>query len=156
VAEAQLAQAQASVDATEARLEQATLRAPFPGTVAALKVSLGETVAPNQGVVSLADLSQFRVQTTDLSERDIGRVQVDQPATVYVEGLDREIEGCVAGIAPGAETIGGDVVYTVYIRLLDHPSELRWGMSVEVQINTSQEGTPTQRHGGKEWRGTGT
>jgi hypothetical protein len=40
----------------------------------------------------------------------------------------------VVDIAPRADTAGGDVVYAVTIALDDQPRELRWGMSVEVEI----------------------
>jgi HlyD family secretion protein len=59
-----------------------------------------------------------------------------QEALVYVEALGEEIEGRVVGIAPQATTIGGDVVYTVYVELAEQPPGLRWGMSTEVEIAT--------------------
>jgi HlyD family secretion protein len=42
----------------------------------------------------------------------------------------------VVGIAPQSTTIGGDVVYTVYVALDEQPPGLRWGMSTEVEIAT--------------------
>jgi hypothetical protein len=41
----------------------------------------------------------------------------------------------VASIAPEATTVGGDVVYKVTIELDQQPPGLRWGMSVEVEID---------------------
>ncbi len=64
------------------------------------------------------------------------RVAVGQEATVFVEALDIEIPGQVAGIAPEATTIGGDVVYEVIVELDQQPPDLRWGMNVEVEIDT--------------------
>ena len=136
VAEAAVAQAEAGLVAAQAALDQATLWAPFAGTVAALEVSGGETVLPGQVVVGLADLGRLQVETTDLSERDVARVAVGQEARVDVEGLGVEIEGRVASIAAQATTVGGDVVYTVVIELAEQPPGLRWGMSVEVEITT--------------------
>jgi hypothetical protein len=37
-------------------------------------------------------------------------------------------------IAPRANTLGGDVVFAVTVALDDQPPGLRWGMSVEVEI----------------------
>jgi hypothetical protein len=76
------------------------------------------------------------VETTDLSERDVARVALGQETIVYVEALGDEIPGRVVGIAPQATTIGGDVVYTVYVELDEMPPGLRWGMSTEVEIAT--------------------
>ena len=135
-AEAAVSRARAGLAAARAALGQATLRAPFDGTVTTLETNAGEMVLPGQAVLTLADLDRLQVETTDLSERDVVRVAAGQPATVYVEGLGKEIEGRVVHIAPRATTIGGDVVYTVVVKLDEQPPGLRWGMSVEMEITT--------------------
>jgi HlyD family secretion protein len=133
-ARAQVAQAEAAVGVARVALEQAELRAPFAGTISSVTISPGETVVPGQTVLVLTDLSHLRVETTDLSERDVARVVLGQEALVYVEALGEELKGRVAGIAPQATIIGGDVVYTVYVELDGQPPGLRWGMSTEVEI----------------------
>jgi multidrug resistance efflux pump len=135
-AKAQMAQAEAALQAARVALEQATLRAPNEGTITALQIDAGETVMPGQVVLVLADLSALRVETTDLSERDVARLAVGQEADVYVEALSTEIQGRVTGVAPQATTIGGDVVYTVYVELDQQVPGLRWGMSADVEIAT--------------------
>jgi hypothetical protein len=84
--------------------------------------------------LTMADLHHLQVETTDLSERDVNQVAVGQQATVYVEPLGVEVEGQVVEIAPQATTVGGDVVYAVVVELDEQPPGLRWGMSVEVEI----------------------
>jgi HlyD family secretion protein len=135
-ARAQVAQAEAAVQVVRVAVEQAELRAPFAGTISALAISPGETVVPGLTVLALTDLLHLQVETTDLSERDVARVALGQEVLVYVEALGEEIEGRVVGIAPQATTIGGDVVYTVYVELDEQPPGLRWGMSTEVEIDT--------------------
>lgn len=135
-AEAQVAQAEAALQAARASLAQATLVAPVDGTITALEMGPGEAVVPGQMVLALADLTHLRAETTDLSERDVARVEPGQPVSVYVEALGEEIDGQVTSIAPQATTVGGDVVYTVYVELDGQPTSLRWGMSVEVEIDT--------------------
>jgi len=135
-AKAAVAQAEAAVETARVTLEQAELRAPFGGTVTALEIGPGETVLPGQVVLVLADLSHLRVKTTDLSERDVASVAVGQAANVSVEALGTQIAGRVVRIASEATTVGGDVVYQVVIALDEQPANLRWGMSVEVEIAT--------------------
>ena len=89
-------------------------------------------------VVILGDLEHLRMETSDLSERDVSEVTLGQGATVYIEALNLEVGGTVVEIAPQANTIGGDVVYTVTIELDEQPEGLRWGMSVDVEIVTEQ------------------
>ena len=135
-ARAQVAQTEAAVQVAQVALDQAELRAPFAGTISQVAISPGETVAPGQTVLTLTDLRHLQVETTDLSERDVARVEPGQRALVYVEALGEEIEGRVVGIAPQATTIGGDIVYTVYVALDEQPPGLRWGMSTEVEVDT--------------------
>lgn len=132
--QARMTEAEAALAAAESALTGAELTASFGGTVTDLGISPGETVLPGQAVLTLADLHHLQVETTDLSERDVDRVAVGQQATVYVEALGLDIGGRVVRIAPQATTVGGDVVYTVVVELGEQPSDLRWGMSVEVEI----------------------
>lgn len=137
-AAAVVAEAAATLRRAEADLDATHLTAPFAGTVTTLNTSLGEMVQPGQVVLVLADLDRLQVETTDLSERDVVRVAVGQPATVFVKALNEEIAGRVARIAPQASVIGGDVVYGVVIHLDEQPSTLRWGMSVDVEITVEE------------------
>lgn len=136
IAQAAVAQAEAALEVARATLNQATLTAPFSGTVADIQVSPGQIVMPGQVVLTLADLSLLQVETTDLSERDVTGVRVGQEATVYMEALNVDVPGRVARISPLASTVGGDVVYTVVIALEEQPEGLRLGMSAEVEIAT--------------------
>ena len=90
---------------------------------------------PGQVVLTLADLSRRTAHTTELSGRDVARVAEGMAATVYVESLDMEVPGRVSRIAPQANVIGGDVVYGVEIDLDSQPASLRWGMSVDVDVD---------------------
>jgi multidrug efflux pump subunit AcrA (membrane-fusion protein) len=135
-AEATVVQAEAALEVARVALGQATLRALVDGTVVALEIGPGEAVMPGQVVLALVDLDRLRVLTTDLSELDVAQVAAGQRASVYVEPLGVTVAGQVVRIASQAETIGGDVVYAVAVELDEHPSGLRWGMSVEVEIAT--------------------
>ncbi len=81
----------------------------------------------------MVDLKHLRVETTDLSERDVPKVKVGQPVTVYVKALSEDVSGAVTEIAPMADTLGGDVVYQTVISLDDAPEGLLPGMSVDVK-----------------------
>ena len=136
-AEADLERAQALLDSAKAALEtQSALAAPFDATVVAVDTVAGETVVPGRVVVTLGDLSKFRIETTDLSELDVTRVKVGQTAQVFIEALNEKFEGKVVDIALLSSTLGGDVVFTVTIELDKQPEGLRWGMSADVTLET--------------------
>jgi RND family efflux transporter MFP subunit len=136
LAEQEYIQVQRSLDTAKAALTQATLNAPFDGIVADIQAVQGELVQPGQVLMTVADLEHLRIETTDLSERDLPKVQVGQTAQVHIEALDQTLDGRVAAIAPVADKLGGDVIYRVTIDLDTVPETLRWGMTAEVNIQT--------------------
>lgn len=134
-AESRLEQSRFSLEAAKASLAQGTLLAPFDGTVVEVNISPGEYVQPAQVVVVLVNLENLQIETTDLGELDITAVEIGQPATVYVEALDGEFPGKVSAISPISNTLGGDVVFKVTVKLDEQPESLLWGMSADVEIN---------------------
>ena len=136
IADANVQRAQASVEIAEANLAQGTLIAPQDGIVASVNVIPGEFVQSDQAVVTLATLSNLRVETTDLSERDIPNVHMGDPANIFVEALNQNISGKVIGISPIADIVGGDVVFKVTITPARQLEGLLWGMTAEVEIQS--------------------
>jgi HlyD family secretion protein len=135
-AEADVARAQALLDSAKATLlSQSALTAPFDGTIVSIDIESAETVTPGKIIVVLGDLSSYRIETTDLSERDVPNVKIGQTASVFIEALNENFSGKVVDIDRISTTLGGDVVYKVTIELDDQPQGLLWGMSADVEIN---------------------
>jgi HlyD family secretion protein len=134
VAAVAVTEAESALRRAEAAQADTSLRAPFGGTVTALAVNPGEMVQGGAAVLTLADLANLEVETTDLSERDVPRVSVGRPVTVIVQASNDQLPGAVAAIAPASTVVGGDVVYAVTITLQEQPPTLRWGMTVDVEI----------------------
>jgi HlyD family secretion protein len=135
---AQVKQAEAALAAAKNDLEDARLKAPFDGTVGAILIDEGDLVAPQLAAMQFGDLERLRVETRDLSEMDVARVQVGQPATIIVDALSgKELPATVASISPLATTVRGDAAYKVTLDL-EPGSEggLRWGMSAFAEIQT--------------------
>lgn len=133
LAEARVSNARAQLKAARASLDELEIKAPFDGMVSKITVYSGEWAAAGQVVVVVADLEDLRVETTDLSERDVTRVRVGQPVRVVLKALGQEVSGRVLEVAPLADILGGDVVYQTLIELESRPEGLRAGMSVDVQ-----------------------
>ena len=136
LAEKELEQARRSLETAQAQLAQTNLAAPFAATVVSVEVKSSEFVQPGQVVIALAKLDELIVETTDLSELNITTVKVGQPASVYVEALDKEFPGVVSAISPIFSIIGSDVVFKVTILIEEQPADLLWGMSADVEIKT--------------------
>jgi multidrug efflux pump subunit AcrA (membrane-fusion protein) len=133
-ANGRIAASESALAAAQAALTDLELKAPFAGTVGVISTHQGEWVVPGQPILRLADLDHLRVETSDLSERDVPQVKTGQKVTVLIKALNQEASGHVTQIAPLADTLGGDVVYKTTIDLDSLPEGLRPGMSVEVQF----------------------
>ena len=133
-----LEQAQLAVQTAQENLNATRLVAPFSGEVASITTSVGDYISPGQVILVISDINHMHVETTDLSERDVPQVKLGQATTVSIKALNKNVSGKVSAISPLADTLGGDVVYKVTILLDTLPSNLRSGMSVDVQFNTSQ------------------
>jgi multidrug resistance efflux pump len=129
-------QADASVAdrvASESALATAEMRAPFNGTVTSLKLKVGEVAAASVPVITVADLSNWIVKTTDLSEIDVTAIQSGMPATVIFDSLpDLQLSGQVVAVHLTYTDREGDILYPVDVLLSTTDPRLRWGMTAEV------------------------
>lgn len=133
-AKARLANAQAALTAAKAALDDLVLTAPFSGVISQLDLRIGEWVTPGQPILILADLEHLEVETTDLNEIDVARIQVGSRATVTFDALPGVVvQGVVDSIAPKSSP-GSGVNYKVIILLDEIPAPLRWGMTAFVDI----------------------
>jgi multidrug resistance efflux pump len=134
LAEERVANAQAQLAAAEAAPDDLVLQAPFAGTVSELYVNQNEWISPGQPVLLLADLDHVQVETTDLNEIDVARIELDDSALITFDALPEvEVTGKVVRIAPKADQ-GSGVNYTLVIELDEIPEKLRWGMTAFVDI----------------------
>lgn len=137
-AKAEVEQAKTKLETARAMYAQAALLTPFDATVVDIKIQAGEVAQTGQVVITLGDLANMQIETTDLSERDVPNVQIGQIVNVYIEALNKTVQGNVIHVSPISDTVGGDVVYPVTIELDEQPKGLLWGMSAEVEIQTTR------------------
>ena len=139
MAEAHVEAAQAAVESAAAQLRQSQLYAPFAGQVGAINVRLGELIAPGAYAILLGDTSQLHVETTDLRETDVVRVQGGMPVEVTFDALpDRIFGGTVTQVAPVSSAEKGSTNYTVDVSVAELDAGLRWGMTAFVNIRPPQ------------------
>ncbi|HUH97305.1 MAG TPA: efflux RND transporter periplasmic adaptor subunit [Anaerolineales bacterium] len=120
---------------TRAALANAELRAPFGGTITNLDLKLGQFAASGQPVLTIADLSNWLVKTTDLTEIDVVNVKEGQQAEITLDALpDVTLKGNVLTISQAYSEKQGDIVYEVTILLTDKNPAMRWGMTAEVSF----------------------
>ena len=134
-AEAAVAQAQAAREQAAVSLADTELKAPFAGTLAVIHVRQGEQVAAGSPVAELGDLTAWQVETDDLSELDIVRVQEGQTVKVTFDAIPGLApSGTVERVQPKGEKKLGDMTYTVIVRLNDPDPRLRWNMTAVIDL----------------------
>ena len=137
IAQAKIDQAKAEAALVAAQLAQTRLVAPFDGVVAKVLIDAQQFVGPGVPIVQLADLSRLRVESSDLSENDVARIQIGAAAQVSFDALpEANVSGKIARIDPKAKE-GAGVNYTAVIQLDQIPEGLRWGMTANADINAS-------------------
>ncbi len=140
-AEAQVAQAQASLKQLEEQLSYTTITSPMDGTILSRDVEIGDAVSSilvlgstATLVMTIGDTSQVYVQGK-VDESDIGKVYIGQAARIKVESFkDKTFQGKVTKIAPlGVEK---DNVTTFEVRVsIDNPGgELKANMTANAEI----------------------
>jgi multidrug resistance efflux pump len=131
--EARLENATAQAAAAQSNLDNYDLKAPFDGTVTDVYLKVGQLVGPETVAAQLADFSAWMVETTDLTELEVVRLSEGQSVEIRPDALDDLVlEGLVEQIGQSFRLQGGDVLYTVKIKLDEVDERLRWGMTVEL------------------------
>ena len=133
LAESRVATAQSNLAAARAALDDMVLMAPFAGTVTSIEISKGEFASPGVPALQIADFSTLLVETTDLTELNVDKIRMGQPAMVRFDAIDDlGIIGRVIKIKPFGENRQGDVVYTVVLQLEQADPRLKWNMTASV------------------------
>jgi HlyD family secretion protein len=131
---ADIAAAQARVDAAQATLNMARLVAPFDGTVTEADSLPGDQVAAGATAFRIDNLDTLLVDV-QVSEVDINSIKVDQPVTLTFDAiLGKEYHGAVAEVAQAGTATQGVVNFTVTVELTDADENVKPGMTAAVNI----------------------
>ena len=135
-AAAQVDQAKAVLQAAELDLEHTTIRAPVHGVVVSRNVDVGQTVAASLQAPTLfliaQDLTQMQVHT-NVSEADIGQVQVGQAVTFTVDAYpNTTFTGEVTQVRNAPTTLQNVVTYNAVVRVANPELKLKPGMTANV------------------------
>jgi HlyD family secretion protein len=134
-AEARLRQAEVALAKLEWQMRGSELHAPFTGVVSAVHLRTGEWATAGTPVVEVIDTTAWQVETRNVSELSIGRIQVGDEAQVRIIALrEQSLQGRVAAISPIAVVQQGDTTYTLFVELEGTQLNLRPGMNAEVEI----------------------
>ncbi len=144
-AEAVVMQREVEVRQAELALEKATLQTPLAGEVAEINLEIGEIPSDLEPAVRIADFSQWKVETDDLTELSIVNVKVGDNALITFDSIpDLELAGTVTRIKPFGVNKQGDITYTVVITPDQWDDRLLWNMTATVSIESDSDETETE------------
>jgi HlyD family secretion protein len=144
---AAVVQAEQKLRMSKLNLEYTVLRAPTSGVVVVRDAELGEVVAPNTPVVTIADLDHLWLRAY-VSETDLGRVRWGQEATVGTDTFPgKSYRGRISFISDKAEFTPKSVqtfkervtlVYRIKIDVENPNHELKPGMPADATIELAK------------------
>jgi HlyD family secretion protein len=139
LAQARYDAAQATLAEAQTSLANATMVAPYDGTVVSVGAKVGDVVSSSNVIVTLADLTNLRV-VASIDETEIAKVQVGMQATITFDSLSgQSFTGTVQEI-PLEGTLSSNVVtYAVPISLEgDDVSAVLPGMTANISMETGR------------------
>jgi HlyD family secretion protein len=142
--EATIQQRQAALDAAQVNLDYTSIISPVVGTVVSRNVTMGQTVAASFQTPTLfliaTDLTRMQVDT-NVSESDIGGIQVGDKATFTVDAFPkRTFQGAVSQVRQSPQTIQNVVTYDVVVSVDNSDLDLKPGMTAATRVVVDQRG----------------
>lgn len=130
--------AQARIDAAQATLNLARVKAPFSGIVTEAYPLPGDQVGAGATAFRIDDLSSLLVDV-NVSEVDINSVSLGQPVALTFDAiLGRQYNGAVVEVAQTGTVTAGVVNFKVTVRLTDADALVKPGMTAAVNITVRE------------------
>lgn len=131
-----LDQARAEYERAMLKLKQTTVRAPFAGRVADLKVVPGQFVADGEEVLTVVALDPIKVQVQVLGTQVPHLAEGRAASLVFAAFPDTTFEGTIASINPIVDPETGTGRVTVY--LPNRSGRIKPGMYADVTLQAQQ------------------
>jgi HlyD family secretion protein len=141
-AEAQVAQARASVGMARVDLDRTIIRSPIDGVVLQRAVDVGQTVAASLSAPTIftiaQDLSKMEVRAA-IDEADVGKLKEGLEARFTVDAYPgREFVATIFQVRSNPNVVQNVVTYDAILRVDNPDGRLRPGMTASVRIVTEK------------------
>ncbi|HEY0714632.1 MAG TPA: efflux RND transporter periplasmic adaptor subunit [Polyangia bacterium] len=141
-AEAQVAQARASVGMARVDLDRTIIRSPIDGVVLQRAVDVGQTVAASLSAPTIftiaQDLSKMEVRAA-IDEADVGKLKEGLEARFTVDAYPgREFVATIFQVRSNPNVVQNVVTYDAILRVDNPDGRLRPGMTASVRVVTEK------------------
>lgn len=136
VAESQVAQARANLEAVRVRMSYHVVTAPRAGVLIARSVAAGDVVQPGEELMVLSPIGDVDI-VVRIDERNLGLITVGQSAIASADAYPAEsFPARVTFINPSVDRLRASV--EVKLRVPEPPATLRQDMTVTVDIEVAR------------------
>ena len=123
-----------ALERSRREVQDATIAAPFAGTVLKTFVAQGDLLGANAQVALFGDISRLAL-TAEVDEFDIGKIAVGQGVTISGDSIGAEpIQSVIESISPMADIVNNISIFTVTALVDNDEGKLRPGMSADFSI----------------------
>ncbi|MBI4022618.1 efflux RND transporter periplasmic adaptor subunit [Candidatus Berkelbacteria bacterium] len=133
--DAEIAAARTEVKRAEAELGKFELRAPQAGTVMFVGTKAGESVKAGTVLVRIANTSQWKLKTSNVTEADVYKLTPGQTASFTLDAIeDESFTATVESVQRFGQLDRGELTYPVTLTIDTSDDRLRWGMLASVSF----------------------
>jgi macrolide-specific efflux system membrane fusion protein len=132
---AQIEEAESTLEGNKANLNYTNIYAPMNGTVVVQSAREGQTLNANQTAPTLVQLANLDTMTVraQVAEADITRLTTGIPVYFTTLGAgERRWQGSVRQILPSPQTVNDVVLYNVLVDVGNEDRQLMTGMSTQM------------------------
>ncbi|HEY1037233.1 MAG TPA: efflux RND transporter periplasmic adaptor subunit [Candidatus Paceibacterota bacterium] len=138
--QAEYRSALADVQAAQAALAKTLIVAPFDGVITKVDIKVGESSPVGSSALSLISSSGFEIESF-ISENDISKVMIGQPARVTLDayGSDVVFSAAVSQVDPSETIKDGVSTYKTKLQFTQNDDRIRSGMTANTVIQTAEK-----------------
>ncbi len=134
----QLEQAQLAVQTAKDNLDEATITAPFDGTITQANAVPGAIASAGSQVFRIDNLSDLEV-AVQVTEVDINGIKIGQPATITFNAIpNKTYKGTVTQTDLAGSVSQNSTTFSVKVQITNADALIKPGMAANVTIITSQ------------------
>ncbi len=135
-----LKSAQADLQSAQALLGRTNITAPFDGLVTKVDTKEGEIASINTNVIGMISASSYEIESF-ISESDIAKVRIDQPARVTLDAYGKDIVfmAKTVQVDPAETVLDGVSTYKTKLQFTVADERIRSGMTANIIIQTAEK-----------------
>lgn len=135
-----LRSAEADLQSARALYSRTIITAPFDGLITKVDTKAGEIASVNTNVIGMISASSYEIESF-VSESDISKVKVGQPARVTLDAYGKDIIflATTVHVDPAETVLDGVSTYKTKLQFTTIDERIRSGMTANIVIQTAEK-----------------